>query len=182
MVVANKTKPERKDDRSKFQEEETPFPIEKLIAVSRNAKVVKGGRRFSFGALMVVGDGQGSVGFAIGKGKEVADAIRKANKFAKKKVFKVELKGTTIPHEVLGRYCGGKVLMKPAAPGTGIIAGGAVRAACEAVGIHDVLTKSLGSQSPMNILRATLDCFSQLVGRRERFDDDKEAKEENTEK
>jgi len=155
-------------------EEEKAFPIEKLVAISRNAKVVKGGRRFSFGALMIVGNGEGSAGYAIGKGKEVSDSIKKATKFAKKNVVKVNLKGTTIPHEVLGEYCGGKVLMKPAAPGTGIIAGGAVRAVCEAVGIQDILTKSLGSQSPMNVLRATMECLSQLVTTRERYEDDEE--------
>jgi small subunit ribosomal protein S5 len=161
--------------------EDEKFSIEKLVSISRNAKVVKGGRRFSFGALVVVGNGQGEMGFAIGKGKEVADSIRKATQAAKKKTFKVKLRGTTIPHKVIGDYCGGKVLMKPAAPGTGIIAGGAVRAVCEAVGIRDILTKSLGSKSPLNVLRATVEGLSRLVNTKERYERTAEESEKEKE-
>lgn len=175
--MAANEKPQREEETF---EKENLFPIEKLVSISRNAKVVKGGRRFSFGALVVVGNGQGEMGYAIGKGREVADSIRKATQAAKKKTVKISLRGTTIPHEVVGQYCGGKVLMKPAAPGTGIVAGGAVRAVCEAAGIRDILTKSLGSQCPMNVLRATIEGLSRMVSTKERFEglETKEAKEE----
>ena len=136
---------------------------EKVISVNRCSKVVKGGKRFSFAALVVVGNGQGEGGFAIGKAKEVAEAIRKGTTRARKNLFKVPIKGMTIPHEVIGHFGAGKVIMKPAAPGTGIIAGGAVRALCHAVGIKDILTKSLGTSNAINVIRASVDGFQHLM-------------------
>ncbi len=136
--------------------------IEKVVFINRCAKVVKGGRRFSFSALSVVGDGKGSVGIGYGKANEVPDAIKKSTESARKRMVPVKLKGATIPHEVLGEFDGGKVFLRPASAGTGLIAGGGVRAVLEAAGVHNVLTKSRGSKNHIAVVHATLNGLRKL--------------------
>ena len=174
----NQNRPQRRDghgggggmrgprrDNRRDQPQQTgdgPAMIEKVVFINRCAKVVKGGRRFSFAALTVVGDQKGNIGVGYGKANEVPDAIKKSTEHAKKKLIHVKLKGDTIPHDVFGEFDGGKVLLKPASPGTGLIAGGGVRAVLEAAGIKNVLTKSMGSNNHIAVVNATVNALLQL--------------------
>lgn len=144
--------------------------VEKIVTINRVAKVVKGGRRFSFNALAVIGDGDGHVGVGFGKANEVPDAIDKSKEDAKKNLYKINVNKSTIPHQVVGKFKSVRVLMKPASPGTGLIAGASVRAVLERAGLHDVLTKVQGSRNPVNVVKATLNGLLQLRGFKEAAD------------
>jgi small subunit ribosomal protein S5 len=154
----------RRDNRrdNARSEDDGPSMVEKVVFVNRCAKVVKGGRRFSFAALVVVGDQKGNIGVGYGKANEVPDAIKKSTEHAKKRLIHVKLKGDTIPHDVFGEFDGGRVLLKPASPGTGLIAGGGVRAVLEAAGVKNVLTKSMGSNNHIAVVQATVNALLQL--------------------
>jgi small subunit ribosomal protein S5 len=168
--MATQRKPQERSSSSEALDRSEPKETtEKVVFINRCAKVVKGGRRFSFSALIVSGNHNGRVGIGFGKANEVSEAIRKATESAKKRMVSVAIHENTIPHEVLGEFGGGRVLLKPASPGTGVIAGGGVRAVIEAAGIRDVLAKSLGSNNPSNVVKATLDALTTLRPKDEIF-------------
>ena len=161
--------PPRKNNRNDFADKEPKETTEKVVFINRCAKVVKGGRRFSFSALIVSGNHKGKVGIGFGKANEVSEAIRKATEAAKKHMVEVAVHENTIPHEVVGEFGGGRVMLRPASPGTGVIAGGGVRAVIEAAGIRDVLAKSLGSSNPSNVVKATLTALTSLRAKADIF-------------
>jgi small subunit ribosomal protein S5 len=162
MSMSNRENRGRERDRDKDEEEKHGDLVDRVVYINRVAKVVKGGRNFSFTAVVVVGNEHGWVGMGYGKAREVPEAIRKATEYARRSLFEVPLTGTTIPHDVIGIHGAGEVLLRPASAGTGVIAGGPVRAVVECAGIHDVLSKSLGSSNPINIVHATVAALKKL--------------------